>query len=107
MLTKYAFFTGNIKRGMEAGLKQHVEETLQPLWEQFQPSIEVRVLYNHTTEPDGPNIPLVLAVTYENEAALETAMACSARHEAKALLPAFYDEFFDDIKLWHYTFEHE
>jgi len=106
MLTKYAFFNGTLKAGMEQDMRQYVESTLQPLWEQFQPSEKVQVLYGYEQEPDGPTIPLVLAVTYRDEAAMEQAMASKARSDARELLPAFHDRFFDTVCLWHYVFQH-
>lgn len=106
MLTKYAFFSGSLKAGSSADMRTYVETTLKPLWEQFQPSERVEVLYEYTQEPKGPSIPLVLAVTYKDEASMQQAMQSSARHEARELLPAFYKRYFDDVLLWHYVFEH-
>lgn len=106
MLTKYAFFSGRLKPGVEAAMRAHVETTLKPLWKQFAPSERVEVLYGYDQEPEGPCIPLVLAVTYNDEAAMQQAMQSSARHEARKLLPALYEQFFDEVVLWHYIFEH-
>ncbi len=106
MLTKYAFFTGTVKPGMEDDMRRHVESVLQPLWEQFQPSEQVRVLYGFEQEPNGPTIPIALAVTYRDETAMAQAMDSKARHDAKALLPEFQSRFFDDVTLWHYVFQH-
>ena len=104
MLTKFAFFSGAVKAGKEADMRQYVEQTLKPLWEQFQPSVEVRVLYNVAQDADGPPIPLALAVTYVDEAAIAQAMETDARYKARDLLPGFYEQYFDEVKLWHYTF---
>lgn len=106
MLTKYAFFAGTLKPDCEAEMKVFVDEKLAPLWKQFEPSKEVRILYGYEQEPKGPTIPLVLAVTYENETAMEEAMASKARHEAREILPELYERFFKDITLWHYVFKH-
>lgn len=105
MLTKMAFFSGTIKQGKDAQMRAHVKSVLQPLWEQFQPSEKVQVWYGFEQEPNGPNIPLVLAVTYRDEAAMKLAMESQARHQAKALLPELYEQFFDEVNLWHYVFE--
>lgn len=106
MLTKYAFFAGTLKPDCEAEMKTFIDENLAPLWKQFQPSKEVRILYGYEQEPKGPSIPLVLAVTYENEIALQQAMASKVRHEARDLLPELYERFFEEVTLWHYIFEH-
>lgn len=83
MLTKYAFFAGSIKTGQEAAMREFVEQELLPLWRQFQPSEEVRVLYGVEQEPKGPAIPLVLAVTYRDRAAMAKAMESEARYKAR------------------------
>lgn len=105
MLTKYAFFSGEIKAGQENAMREYVETQLRPLWNDFQPSVQVRVLYGVEQEPNGPAIPLVLAVTYRNQAAMDEAMDSKARHEARELLPVLYERFFEKITLWHYVFE--
>jgi len=107
MLTKYAFFTGELKAGAEQAMREHVESVLQPLWEQFQPSEQVRVLYGVEQEPNGPSIPIALAVTYRDEAAMAIAMDSKARHDARELLPAFQETFFENVTLWHYVFKHD
>jgi len=88
-------------------MREYVRTELQPLWEQFQPSEHIQVLYGFEQEPNGPTIPLVLAVTYRDATAMEKAMQSAARHTAKKMLPHFYDLFFEDISLWHYVFEHD
>ena len=105
VLTKYAFFAGTLKPGVEAAMREHVESTLKPLWLQFQPSLQVRVLYGVEHDPAGPVIPLVLAVTYQDHESMAQAMESPARHEARELLPELYERYFDEITLWHYVFE--
>jgi len=107
MLTKYAFFTGSLKPNCEEQMKAFVDEKLAPLWRQFLPSEEVNILYGVKQEPKGPNIPLVLAVTYKDEVAMAQAMESKARHEAREILPEFYERFFEEINLWHYVFKLE
>ena len=106
MLTKYAFFAGTLKSGCEDEMKAFIDEKLAPLWREFQPSREVRILYGYEQEPKGPTIPLVLAVTYENTEAMAKAMESKARHVAREILPELYDQFFEEVDLWHYVFEH-
>jgi len=107
MLTKYAFFAGTLKPNCEAEMRAFVDEHLKPLWRQFQPSQKVQILYGVEQEKNGPTIPLVLAVTYKNNADLEEAMESKARHQAREILPEFYERFFEEIELWHYVFEPE
>ena len=107
MLTKYAFFSGTVKAGREQAMRAYVDEHLLPLWRGFQPSEQVRVLYGVEQEPNGPTIPLVLAVTYRDHDAMAEAMNSDARHTARELLPELYRQFFDEINLWHYVFDTE
>jgi len=107
LLTKYAFFAGTLKPGQERAMRTFVDSELKPLWRQFQPSEEVRILYGVEQEPNGPTIPLVLAVTYRDDAAMAKAMQSDARHRAREVLPILYERYFEEINLWHYVFERE
>lgn len=101
MLTRLAIFEGRVKPGQEAAMRAYVETELAPLWRQFQPSEEVRVLY----AAEAGDYPLVLAVTYADHAAMEAALDTPARYQSRDMLPAFYERFFDDITLKHQLFE--
>ena len=105
MLTKYAYFRGTVKAGQEEAMRAYVEETLKPLWMAFKPSEQVRILYGVKAQSDDPAIPLVLAVTYRDQASLDAAMESEARYKARDLLPQFYDRFFNEVTLQHYLFE--
>ena len=50
-------------------------------------------------------MPLILQVDYQSQADLDRAMASEARHRSRAMLPAFYDRFFETVTLRHHTFE--
>jgi len=91
---------------MQDDMRRYVESELQPLWQQFQPSEKVQVLYGFEQEPNGPTIPLALAVTYLDEECMKKAMDSKARSDARNLLPAFQERFFEDVCLWHYVFRH-
>ena len=86
-------------------MRAYVEETLNPLWMAFKPSEQVRILYGVKAQSDDPAIPLVLAVTYRDQASLDAAMESEARYKARDLLPQFYDRFFNEIILQRYLFE--
>lgn len=59
-------------------MRAYVEAELAPLWRQLQPSEEVRVLY----AAEAGDIPLVLAVTYADRVAMETALDTPARYQS-------------------------
>ena len=86
-------------------MRSYVEDTLEPLWREFKPSEHVQILYGVKSQSDDPAIPLVLAVTYRDQASLDAAMESEARYKARDLLPQFYDRFFNEVTLQHYLFE--
>ena len=86
-------------------MRSYVEAELAPLWHSFQPSEDVKILFNVEDDNDGPNFPLALIVTYKDRASLDQAMESDARYKARDMLPSFYDMFFDEVKLLHYVFE--
>ncbi len=107
MITRYAIFGGKVKDGKEAEMREWVTENLTPLWRKFACAEEVRVLYGMDQDPDGPVIPLILAITYADRDAMEKGVTSPARHAAKALLPELYERFYDKVELWHYLMDRE
>lgn len=107
MITRYAIFGGTVKHGKEEEMRAWVSANLTPLWRKFACAEEVRVLYGIDQDPDGPNIPLILAITYADRAAMEIGVNSPARHAAKALLPQLYEQFYDKVELWHYLMDRE
>ncbi len=107
MITRYAMFGGKVKEGKEAEMRAWVSENLTPLWRKFACAEEVRVLYGIDQDPDGPVIPLILAITYADRAAMEIGVNSPARHAAKARLPELYEQFYDKVDLWHYLMDRE
>jgi hypothetical protein len=100
-------FGGTVKEGKEAEMRAWVSENLTPLWRKFACAEEVRVLYGIDQDPDGPVIPLILAITYADRAAMEIGVNSPARHAAKARLPELYEQFYDKVDLWHYLMDRE
>lgn len=105
MLTRCAAFVGSVRPGLEANMRDYVERELAPLWRRFDGATEIRVMFGVADDANGPRVPLVLAIDYADEAAMERAMASPARYESRDLLPDFYDRFFDDVTLFHYLLE--
>lgn len=104
MICRYAFFVGTVREGMDEAMRDYVMETLLPLWRRFDGAEQVRVLFGVEQDPDGDPIPLVLAISYQDEAAMNKALESPARYEAKELLPGFFERFLDG-HLLHYVME--
>jgi quinol monooxygenase YgiN len=107
MITRYAIFGGQVKAGKEVEMRAWVTDHLTPLWRKFACAEEVCVLFGMDQDADGPNIPLILAITYADRDAMEKGVTSPARHAAKALLPDLYDQFYDKVELWHYLMDRE
>lgn len=105
MIVRQAMFMGRVKTGQWDAMRAYTEETLIPLWRQFDGAQEVRVYFAQENDPDGPEFPLTLAITYADEAGMAQGLASDARYASRDLLPAFYETYFDDVKLLHYVLE--
>ncbi len=105
MITRMAIFDGQVKSGQEAAMRAYVEAELAPLWRKFASAETVEVLYGAEQDPNGPQIPLILAITYADQAAMAEGLASPARYASRDLLPGFYDRFFETVTLYHYVFE--
>lgn len=86
-------------------MRTYVEASLAPLWRQFAEAKEVQVLYGVEQDATGPEIPLILAITYANKAGMTAALDSPARYESRDLLPAFYNTYFEEVTLHHYLME--
>jgi hypothetical protein len=93
MITRYAEFVGTVHAGKEEAFFRFVEETLVPLWLKFDGAVEVTVSRELERDEGAPSTPLLLEISYPDEAALARAMACDARfqsrEETKRLLTMF------------------
>ena len=106
MITRYAIFHGTVKPGQETEFRAYVSEKLTPLWREFEGAAQVRVMFGKDQDPDGPSIPLILAIDYPDQDAMVRALASPARYESRDLLPALYEHYLDGV-LHHYVMETE
>jgi hypothetical protein len=83
MLIRYAEFVGTIKTGKQDEFYNFVETTLAPLWTKFDGALSVSVCRELERDEGAPSMPLLLAITYPDKAALERAMACDARFQSR------------------------
>jgi len=86
-------------------MRAYVRDILLPLWKQFDAAQEVRVSFQIEQDPNGPNIPLTLAITYADVAGMAAGLASDARYASRDLLPAFYATYFDEVALLHYVMD--
>ena len=106
MITRYAIFHGTVKPGQETAFRAYVDERLTPLWRKFEGAAQVRVMFREDHDPNGPSIPLILAIDYRDRDAMARALDSPARYESRDLLPALYENYLDGV-LHHYVMEIE
>ena len=104
MLTRLAIFQGQVREGQAAAMRTYVEEVLAPLWRQFDGAEDVRIMFAVEQDDGGPEIPLILAITYPDKAAMARALDSLARYESRDLLPAFFATYLDG-SLHHYLMD--
>ena len=106
MITRYAIFHGTVKPGQESAFRAYVDDLLTPLWRKFDGADQVRVMFGEDQDPNGPSIPLILAIDYPDRDAMARALDSPARYESRDLLPALYEHYLDGV-LHHYVMETE
>lgn len=104
MITRLAIFEGSVREGREDAFRAYVNERLVPLWRRFEGAAEVRVLFAEERDPKAREIPLILAITYPDHAAMARALASPARYESRDLLPELFERLFDG-SLHHHVME--
>ena len=85
-------------------MRRYVEDVLAPLWRQFDGAEDVRVMFGVEQDDGGPEIPLILAITYPDRAAMARALDSPARYESRNLLPGFFETYLDG-SLNHYLMD--
>lgn len=95
MITRYALFEGTVKEGQTPAFRKFVNEKLVPLWTQFDGAVEVRVMFGEDRDEGAPEFPLILAISYEDTAGMEKALACAARFKSREVTGEMVELYFD------------
>ena len=94
MITRFALFEGTLKGDKEA-FRAAVLERLLPVWKQFPGNSEVKVMFGEERDEGAPEFPLVLAITYPDRAAMDSALDSEPRHQSKDITGQIVAEYFD------------
>jgi len=89
VICRYALFVGIVRDGQEEAMRGYVMETLLPLWRRFEGAEHIRVLFGKEQDPEGDTIPLVLAITYRDEAAMQGPLKVRHAMRQKPFCQAF------------------
>lgn len=95
MITRYALFEGTVKEGQTPAFRAFVNENLVPLWTQFDGALEVRVMFGEDRDEGAPEYPLILAISYQNMAGMDKALACDARFKSREVTGELVERYFD------------
>ncbi len=103
MITRYALFQGSVKEGQTEAFRAYTLENLVPLWKQFTGATEVRVMFSEERDEGAPEFPLILAISYPDIAAMESALESPARYKSKEVTGLMVEKYFDGIIHHHVT----
>lgn len=84
MITRYALFEGQVHQGQTEAFRQAVQDQLLPTWRAFPGALAIRIGFAETRDADAPEFPLILAISYPDQAALDRALASPARTHSRA-----------------------
>ena len=103
MITRYALFQGAVKDGQTEAFRAYTLENLVPLWKQFTGASEVRVMFSEDRDEGAPEFPLILAISYPDVAAMESALESPARYKSKEVTGQMVEQYFDGVIHHHVT----
>ncbi|MCY6379721.1 antibiotic biosynthesis monooxygenase [Hoeflea prorocentri] len=103
MITRYALFEGQVHDGQTQAFRDAVLERLVPLWKQFPGALEVRVMFSEERDEGAPEFPLILAISYADRAAMDSALSSPARSQSRDVTGEIVAEFFDGRIHHHVT----
>jgi len=107
MITRYALFEGQIHNGQTEAFRAAILTEVLPHWNAFPGALAVRVCFANERDEGAPELPLMLAISYADRAAVDTALASPARAAAKAATESVLARFFDGRILHHITQAHD
>jgi hypothetical protein len=107
MITRFALFEGVVPAHDVPAFRAAVLAEVLPHWQSFPGVLAVRVCFENERDEGAPEMPLVLAITYPDRAAVDTALASPQRARAKAATDAILARYFTGRVHHHITQAHE
>ncbi|WP_299145366.1 hypothetical protein [uncultured Tateyamaria sp.] len=107
MITRFALFEGAVKPGQTPAFRDAVLSRLVPLWRQFPGNSDVRVMFSDDRDEGAPEFPLILAISYPDDAAMAAALDSPFRAQSRDVTGEIVAEFFDGRIHHHVTERHE
>ena len=108
MITRYAMFEGNVHQGQSQAFRDAVMAELLPVWNTFPGAMSVRVTFAENRDEGAPEFPLILAINYPDQAAVDHFLAHPVRMAGRAATESVLSRFFTGRVHHHVTtaFEH-
>ena len=107
MITRFALFEGEVQQGDAEKFRAAVLEEVLPHWKSMPGVLAVRVCFSNERDEGAPELPLVLAISYPNRAAVDVALASPERGLAKAATESVLARFFSGRVHHHITEAHD
>lgn len=104
MITRFALFEGSVKD--TEGFQAAVKERLVPLWTQFPGQVGVKVMFSTDRDDGAPEFPLILAISYPDEAAMAAALDSAPRAQSRDVTGEITAAFFEGRIHHHVTVQH-
>jgi hypothetical protein len=101
VITRFAMFEGTISPGKTEAFRTAIIEEVLPHWKSFPGVLAVRVCFSNERDEGAPELPLILAITYPDRAAVDVALASPERALAKAATESVIARYFQG-KLHHH-----
>jgi len=107
MITRYALFEGQVHPGQDEAFRAAVLAEVLPHWRAFPKALAVRVTFAESRDEGAPEIPMILAISYPDQAAMEAALASEVRAKSKAATESVLARFFKGRIHHHVTTAHD
>jgi hypothetical protein len=107
MITRFALFEGHLNPGETEAFRSAILAEVLPHWQSFPGVLAVRVCFENERDEGAPEMPLVLAISYPNRAAVDVALTSPQRALAKAATEAVLARHFHGRIHHHITQAHE
>jgi hypothetical protein len=107
MITRFALFEGRVHDGQTEAFRAAVLAEVLPKWQAFPGALSVQVCFANERDEGAPELPMILAISYANRAAVDVALASPARAAAKASTESVLSRFFTGRIHHHITEAHQ
>lgn len=107
MITRYALFEGTVHPGQTQAFRAAVLAEMLPVWQTFPGALSLRVTFADARDEGAPEFPLILAINYADQAAVDAFMAHPVRMEGRRVTESVLGRFFTGRIHHHVTQAHE